>query len=92
MKKDEAEYISAVQIGNITVSGEKLKELLELPSSAFKLYNSGDEIIFDVRGIGMGIGLSLNGANELAKEGMLYEDILHYYYTDVTIEEYEVQK
>lgn len=92
VKKDEAEYISAVQIGNITVSGEKLKELLELPSSAFKLYNSGDEIIFDVRGIGMGIGLSLNGANELAKEGMLYEDILHYYYTDVTIEEYEVQK
>lgn len=91
VKKDEAEYISALQIGNITISGEALKELLNLPSCAFKMYHSGDEIIFDVRGSGNGIGLSLNGANELAKQGMLCEDILHHYYTDVTIEEYEVQ-
>ena len=91
VRKDEADYITALQIGNITLTGESLKELLELPSCAFKMYNSGNDIIFDVRGIGTGIGLSLNGANELAKQGMLYEDILKYYYTDVTIEEYEVQ-
>ena len=92
VKRDEADYITAVQIGNITVSGEKLMEILELPSSAFKIYHSGDELIFDIRGIGDGIGLSLNGANELAKQGMLYEDIIRYYYKDVTIEDYEVQK
>lgn len=91
VKQDEASYIMAVQIGNITISGEQLKELLDLPSCAFKMYNSGDEIIFDVRGIGTGLGLSLNGANELAKQGMLYEEILKYYYTGITIENYEVQ-
>ena len=91
VKKDEAGYISAMQIGNITITGEALKELLQLPSCAFKICNSGDEIIFNVRGVGNGIGLSLNGANELAKQGMTCEEILHYYYTDVTIEEYEVQ-
>lgn len=91
VKKDEAGYISAIQIGNVTMTGESLKSLLGLPSCAFKMYNSGDKIIFDVRGIGDGIGLSLNGANELAKQGMGYEEILHYYYADVTIEEYEVQ-
>ncbi len=91
VKKDEADYITAMQIGNITLPGERLKTILDLPSCAFKIYNSQDEIIFDVRGVGDGIGLSLNGANELAKQGMNYEEILHYYYTDVTIEEYEVQ-
>ena len=91
VEKDEAGYILALQIGNITMTGETLKTLLDLPSCAFKIYNSGDKIIFDIRGIGDGIGLSLNGANELAKQGMTYEEILHYYYTDVTIEEYEVQ-
>lgn len=90
-KKDEAGYILALQIGNITMTGESVKAILGLPSCAFKIYHSEDEIIFDVRGIGDGIGLSLNGANELAKQGMTCEEILHYYYTDVTIEEYEVQ-
>lgn len=92
VKKDEADYIMVVQIGNITLSGEQLKEILELPSCAFKMYNSGEDIIFDVRGIGTGLGLSLNGANELAKQGMLYEEILKHYYAEVTIEDYEVQK
>ena len=91
VKKDEADYIAAIQVGNITMSGETFKKLLELPSCAFKIYHEGDELIFDVRGIGNGIGLSLNGANELAKQGMQYDAILKYYYTDITIEEYEVQ-
>ena len=91
VKKDEADYVMAMQIGNVTLSGEKMKNLFKLPSCAFKIYNSEDEMIFDVRGIGDGIGLSVNGANELAKQGMLYEEILKYYYTDVTIEDYEVQ-
>lgn len=91
VKKDEAGYVNAMQIGNVTLSGEEIKGLFNLPSCSFKIYSSEDKIIFDVRGIGDGIGLSVNGANELAKQGMLYEEILKYYYTDVTIEEYEVQ-
>ncbi|MBE6024493.1 MAG: SpoIID/LytB domain-containing protein [Cellulosilyticum sp.] len=91
VKKDEADYITAIQIGNITLSGEVFKKILDLPSCAFKIYHSGEDIIFDVKGSGNGIGLSLNGANELAKQGMLYDGILHYYYTGITIENYEVQ-
>lgn len=90
-KKDDAGYIGAIQIGNITVSGEKFIELMELPSCAFKIHASGNSLIFDVRGEGNGVGLSLNGANELAKQGMLYEDIIHHYYSNVTIQSYEVQ-
>lgn len=90
--KDEAGYVSVVQIGNITLTGEEVKTILELPSCAFKIYNSEESLIFDVKGVGTGIGLSQNGANELAKQGMSYKDIIKYYYTDITIENYEVQK
>ena len=91
IEKDEADYVKSIQIGNVTLKGEELRELLELPSSCFKVYVSGDELIFDVRGIGQGIGLSQNGANELAKQGMNYRDIIKHYYTGVTIEKYEIQ-
>lgn len=91
IEKDEADYVKSIQVGNVTLKGEEIKELLDLPSSCFKVYSSGDELIFDVRGIGQGIGLSQNGANELAKQGMNYKDIIKYYYTDVMIEKYEIQ-
>jgi len=92
VEKDEAGYVGIIQIGNVTLTGEEIKTMLELPSCAFKIYNSEQSLIFDVKGIGTGVGLSQNGANELAKQGMDYEDIIKYYYTDVTIENYEVQK
>lgn len=90
--KDEAGYVGALQIGNRVFTGEEVKTLLELPSCAFKIYYSEEQIIFDVKGVGTGVGLSQNGANELAKQGMGYEDIIRHYYTGVTIEDYEVQK
>ena len=37
------------------------------------------------KGLGHGIGLSQYGANELAKEGNDYKEILQYYYKDVEI-------
>lgn len=91
VEKDEADYVKSIQIGNITLKGEELKTLLDLPSSCFKVYVSGEELLFDVRGIGQGIGLSQNGANELAKQGMGYKDIIKHYYTGVTVEKYEIQ-
>ena len=36
-------------------------------------------------GYGHGLGMSQNGANGLAKTGMNYQDILHFFYKDVSI-------
>lgn len=90
--KDDAGYVKMLQIGNITIKGEEFRKLLELPSCAFKIYESKEKLIFDVRGIGNGVGLSQNGANELAKQGGDYEQILHAYYTEIEIGDYEFQK
>lgn len=90
--KDSGGYINAVQVGNITLTGQEVVTMFDLPSAAFKIFSKDDDLIFDVKGIGSGVGLSQNGANELAEQGMSYEDIIKYYYTDVSIEDYEVQQ
>lgn len=92
VEKDEAEYIKSIQIGNMIIKGEDFKKLLGLPSSHFKIFKKDDSLIFDVKGVGHGAGLSQNGANELAKAGKTYRDIITYYYTDVSIENYVYKK
>lgn len=47
---------------------------------------SGDSVTFNGLGYGHGIGLPQDSAVEMAKKGFTYEDILKYYYTDITID------
>ena len=37
-------------------------------------------------GYGHGVGMSQNGANEMAKEGYTWQEILYYFFKDVTLE------
>ena len=37
------------------------------------------------KGLGHGYGLSIYGANEMAKEGKTYQEILSYYYSGIEI-------
>lgn len=92
VSKDAGGYINAVQIGNITLTGQEIVAMFDLPSAAFRIFSNNNDLVFDVKGAGSGVGLSQNGANELAEQGMGYEDIIKYYYTDVSIENYEVQQ
>lgn len=88
IEKDEAGYIKSIQVGNVILNGEMFRTLLGLESSNFKIYLSGDHLIFDVVGSGIGVGLSQNGANELAKQGKDYNEILNCYYSGVEIKQY----
>ena len=47
-----------------------------------------ETVRFHVTGYGHGVGMSQYGANTLASEGKTWQEILHWYYTDVTIETY----
>lgn len=58
-----------------------------LPSSCFVFeIVEGEEILLTGKGYGHGVGMSQNGANEMARRGYLYQEILHYFFNDVTIE------
>ena len=44
------------------------------------------QVTFRVTGFGHGVGMSQYGANRLAEEGKSWQEILHWYYTGVTID------
>ncbi len=76
----------SVSIFGITVSGKEARTAFGLKSCDFTLtYNNGI-YTFNVKGYGHGIGLSQYGANEMAKSGYAYSEILLHYYTGVNIE------
>lgn len=87
----EIEYSKTNRVNSITVNNKKYKgtefrKLLNLRSTDFDIVN-GPEITITTRGYGHGVGMSQYGANEMAKKGYKYDDILKYYYQDIVIEQ-----
>lgn len=68
------------QDGSVAASAELL------PSAFFTIESFGDTFVIQGGGYGHGIGMSQNGANEMAKQGMDYREILCLFYQNVTIE------
>ena len=57
-----------------------------LPSAFFQIEKSEGNYIINGGGYGHGIGMSQNGANEMAKCGKTYIEILQLFYQGVTVE------
>lgn len=55
----------------------------QLKSTYFSIEQQGDNIIFNGRGYGHGVGLCQEGAMRMAKLNYSYKTILSYYYKDV---------
>lgn len=87
--RSPAGYVTAVRAGNLTLSGNRLRNLLGLRSAAFELERTHTGYTFYVRGYGHGAGMSQAGADYLARQGKGFEEILTHYYTGVTLAEIE---
>ena len=74
-----------VTINNQKFKGTKFRGLLGLRSTDIDIKVNDDYVYINTKGYGHGVGMSQYGANEMAKEGYNYEDILKYYYTGVEI-------
>ena len=85
-KTDSAGYVMEIQIGNQAFQGERIKEVIDLPSSCFSVQSSQGEVRFLCKGIGHGMGMSQYTAHNLALEGKNYEQILGYFFPDMEIE------
>lgn len=72
--------VLSVRIGNRTFTGNQLRELLGLRSANFTIADKGDSLTLTVLGYGHGVGMSQYGANEMAKQGADYQEILSHYY------------
>lgn len=78
--------VRALKVGDKTFKGTEVRRLLNLRSTAFTWRLEGDQVVFETLGWGHGVGLSQYGANDLAKKGKDYREILTYYYKGVSID------
>lgn len=85
--RTKSNRVDKVAFGKKVLSGREVREKLNLQSTDFTWERKDDEIIITTKGNGHGVGMSQYGANELAKLGEVYEDIVKYYYKGITIKE-----
>lgn len=65
----------------------KVRSDFGLKSTFFSVLHDGEKIILKGKGFGHGVGLSQIGAMEMAKIGFTYEEIIGYYYHNVSIKD-----
>ena len=70
-----------MQAGDRVLTGQQLRTLLGLRSTAFTVEYQNELFTFDVLGYGHGVGLSQAGAQYMAQQGKSYKEILLHYYT-----------
>jgi len=85
---NDSDRVERVVIGGVSVEGTEVRSLYGLRSASFTVETEADAVIFRVTGYGHGVGMSQYGANELAKQGKTWREILAWYYTGVSIESY----
>lgn len=73
-------YVTLVQVGEQNLTGLELRFLLGLRSSHFTVQQQDGVFTFTVQGYGHGVGLSQNGADYMARQGVTFDEILLHYY------------
>ena len=82
---NETGRVRQITINNKTFSGTEFRNLLKLRSADFEIEINDEKVKVTTYGYGHGVGMSQYGANEMAKQGYSYIQILKYYYTGVVI-------
>lgn len=82
-ERDDAGYVTRIKIGEHIMAGEEFRKVLELNSSCLEIENVDKKIRITTKGLGHGIGLSQYNANEMAKNGEDYREILAYYFKNI---------
>ena len=81
---DIREALGSTQYHILRQDGSKVRGRTLLPSAFFDI-TVKDEVVISGGGFGHGIGMSQTGANEMAKTGMGYKQILQVFYTGIEV-------
>jgi stage II sporulation protein D len=85
LSRDESGRVSEVKVADKTYTGVEFRTLLNLRSADFDISVTDNGVEIITRGYGHGVGMSQYGANEMAKLGYNYKNIINHYYTNVKI-------
>lgn len=85
VEKDETGYVTTLQVGMKSYSGEEVAYVLGLKSCAFSFEDYEGSIRCTTKGIGHGYGFDQYGANLKAKEGWRADELLNFYYKNIVV-------
>lgn len=85
LSKDESGRVSKIKVEDKIYTGIEFRTLLGLRSTDFDITITENGLEIITRGYGHGVGMSQYGANEMAKLGYNYKDIINHYYQNVKI-------
>ena len=77
--------VETIAVGGTDIEGTELRQIFGLRSACFTVAADSESVTFRVTGYGHGVGMSQYGANQLAKEGRTWQEILEWYYTGATV-------
>lgn len=77
--------IKKINVCGKEISGEKLRNILNLKSADIEISLEGDKFTFTTKGYGHGVGMSQYSANQMALQGSSYKEILSAFYTGCTL-------
>ncbi len=89
IKRTNTGRVETIVINGKSFKGTSFRQLLGLRSTDFDIYIK-DNVKITTRGYGHGVGMSQYGANAMARLGNTYEEILKYYYQNVSLEKVNV--
>ena len=78
-------YVQKIRLGDGVFSGEAVQAAFDLPSAFFSLKQTDDGFVFETKGSGHGVGMSLNSADFMARQGSDYKEILAHFYPGTTL-------
>lgn len=86
---DSADYVLYLEREGKYVSGEQFRNAFRLPSASLHLSKEEKKVTITTKGVGHGLGMSQFEANEMAREGKDYTEILNYFFADTTFRKFE---
>ena len=85
IKKTDSSMVLEAKIGEKSVTGREIRDLFSLRSANFDVNIHNEKVEFLVRGYGHGVGMSQYGAQNMAKQGADYKQILAWYYPETEL-------
>jgi stage II sporulation protein D len=85
ISRSSTNHVDNLLVNNKSFTGVEFRHLLNLRSTDFTIDISDKTITITTKGYGHGVGMSQYGANEMAKLGKTYDEILKYYYQNIEI-------
>lgn len=82
---DSSGYVKTMRLRGTVCSGEQFRKALSLASGCMELEDYKGKLRIRTKGNGHGLGMSQFAANQMAKKGKGFEEILQYFFAGTTL-------